>query len=371
MQPGFTVPDFVKNNSADEIHRRMMSSLPDDIDDTPGGFPSDFTKPAAIEKAELIEFHIMRTIMLAFPQYAWDEWLDLHGKQVHLTRKSPVCASGHIMISGVAGTELAVGTVFCTPATDLGPSVEFATNAPCIIGESGNVLVDVTAVEPGPNSDVKAGVISLMAKPVKGVISITNPEPITGGSERESNDDFYDRIAVEYENSKTYLGNDQDYIRWAKEAGAGDCIVVPVYRGPGTVKLVLVDGNGQPANERLIQDVYQYIVSSEDRSKRLLPTACAELSCVAATTVGISYECTGLLYHETDLMQIKEEFLGAVQKVYANAKKEGVLRYNDVRPILSRIGGVDDFDTFLMNGSMENIRLDSEAYPQTDQLVFS
>ena len=49
MQPGFTVPDFVKNNSADEIHRRMMSSLPDDIDDTPGGFPSDFTKPAAIE----------------------------------------------------------------------------------------------------------------------------------------------------------------------------------------------------------------------------------------------------------------------------------------------------------------------------------
>ena len=77
----------------------------------------------------------------------------------------------------------------------------------------------------------------------------------------------------------TYLGNDTDYKRWAKEAGAGDCIVDPAWKGPGTVRLVLVDGNGQPANKELIDAVFNHIVSPTDRAARLLPTGCAELTC--------------------------------------------------------------------------------------------
>ena len=83
MQPEFILPEFVKNNSADEIHQRMMNNLPDGMDDMPGGFPYDFTKPAALEKSELIQYHIVRALMLAFPQYAWDRWLDLHGQKVN------------------------------------------------------------------------------------------------------------------------------------------------------------------------------------------------------------------------------------------------------------------------------------------------
>ena len=54
------------------------------IDDMPGGFPFDFTMPAALEKDEFINYHMVRALMIAFPQYAWDEWLDRHGQQVHL-----------------------------------------------------------------------------------------------------------------------------------------------------------------------------------------------------------------------------------------------------------------------------------------------
>ena len=77
----------MEGTSADEIHRRMMAELPDDIDDMPGGFPYDMTRPAALEKAELINFHLARALMIAFPQFAWDEWLDLHGpvSYTHLT----------------------------------------------------------------------------------------------------------------------------------------------------------------------------------------------------------------------------------------------------------------------------------------------
>lgn len=372
-QPEFTMPDFLQGSSTEEIHERMMANLPPDIDDMPGGFPYDFTRPAAIEKDELINFHLVRSIMIAFPQYAWDEWLDLHGKQVNLPRHEPQKASGSIVVEGTTGTVILAGTVFCTAATDTGPSIEFTTDEDATIGEEGNVTIQITAVEAGPSSNVRADTITLMAKPDKSVTAVTNPDKITGGTERESDDDYFDRIAVEYDNSLTYLGNDTDYIRWAKEAGAGDCIVVPAANGPGTVKLVLVDANGQPANEKLVEDVYNHIVSPGDRSLRLLPTACSELSCVSATTVKINFVITGLQYDPsiTDIVTIKVDFSIKALAVYSKAKDSGVLRYNDIRPIISDITGVLDFDTFLVDGAMENIQLTSEQYPETGALDFS
>lgn len=372
MQPEFTRPEFIENNSAEEIHQRMMNNLPSDIDDMPGGFPFDFTMPAALEKDEFINYHMVRALMIAFPQYAWDEWLDLHGQQVHLERHQSESASGKIKVSGKARAIIAAGTVFCTPATETGPSIEFISQEDFEIGEDGTVLIPVSAVESGTGSNVPANTVLLMEKPDKNVTEVINPEPIRGGTERESNDDFYDRIAAEYGNSLTYLGNDSDYIRWAKEAGAGDCIVIPAAEGPGTVKLVLIDGNGQPANDELVQEVYSHIIAPEDRSKRLLPTACAKLICGPATTVKVNFKIAGLLFEEiTSIEQIKKDFVAAVKVVFVSAKHQGILRYNDVRPIIKGIAGVTDYGKFLMNGAEENINLASEEYPETGTLDFS
>lgn len=372
MQPEFIRPDFIENNSAEEIHQRMMNNLPADIDNMPGGFPYDFTRPAALEKDEFINYHLVRALMIAFPQYAWDNWLDLHGQQVHLERHPPKCASGKVKVTGTPGTIIAEGTIFCTPATDSGPSILFYSTEEKEIEAEGTILIPILAVESGASSNVPANTVTLMAKPDKNITEVINPEQITGGTERESNDNFYDRIATEYDNSLTFLGNDSDYIRWAKESGAGDCIVIPTAEGPGTVKIVLVDANGQPANDELVHKVYNYIVSPEDRSKRLLPTACAKLICGPATTVKIDYVITGLFYDETTtIKQIEKDFSTAVKAVYTVAKQQNILRYNDVRPIISNIAGVVDFEEFLMNGERENIQLNKEEYPKTGNFQFS
>lgn len=373
MQPEFIHPDFMDGTSADDIHRRMMAELPDDIDDMPGGFPYDMTRPTAIEKSELINFHLLRALMIAYPQYAWDEWLDLHGQQVHLTRHEAARATGVVTVTGSAGTELPAGTVFCTTATNDGPSIEFQSDADAAIPEGGSIDINVTAVEAGTNSNVKADTVILLMKPINNITSITNKDGITGGTERETDDDFYDRIAVEYSNSMTYLGNDTDYKRWAKEAGAWDCIVDPAWKGPGTVRLVLVDGNGQPANKELIDAVFNHIVSPADRAARLLPTGCAELTCAAATTVSVNYTCTGLIYdsEHTSIEEITAQFEALVKTKYEEAKANNVLRYNDIRPLLADISGVTDFSEFMMNGSMNNITLANIEYPATGTVKFS
>ena len=368
----FTLPDFLCNNSAEEIHERMMNSLPDDIDDMPAGFPYDFTMPAANEKDELINFHLARVLMLAFPQFAWDEWLDYHGQQVHLTRHEPRPATGIVTVRGAEGTSIPAGTVFCTPGTDESPSVSFVTAEMVTLGEDGIAEIEVQAQEGGTETNVPKGSVSILANPITGITSIINGEAMRGGTDRETNDDFYDRIAAEYGNNLTYLGNDSDYIRWAKAAGAGDCIVIPAWNGPGTVKLVLIDQNGQPASDKLTQTVYDFIVSENDRSKRLLPAGCAELTCVPAVTRAISYTITGLIYTEaTNIEQIKQDFAAVVKTAYEEAKNESLLRYNDVRPLIKNIYGVEDFETFLIDGRMENIVLSQQEYPETGTLNFS
>lgn len=237
--------------------------------------------------------------------------------------------------------------------------------------ESDTSLLGITAVKGGKKSNVPANTICILAKPNKNIKSVTNKEAITGGEERESNSDFYDRIASEYENSMTFLGNDSDYVRWAKEAGAGDCIVVSADEGPGTVKLVLVDRNGQPANKELTEAVYNYIVSPNNRESRLLPTACAKLNCVSAVTIKINYTYTGLVLNDNaDINKIKNDFRTALLKTYDKAKSQNVLRYNDIRPLISAIDGVKDFDTFTINDKTENIQLAQEEYPTTGTLNF-
>ena len=48
----YVPPQILSDMDDDVIHARMLEALPDDIDKTEGGFAHDFTRPAALEKAE-------------------------------------------------------------------------------------------------------------------------------------------------------------------------------------------------------------------------------------------------------------------------------------------------------------------------------
>lgn len=371
----FVRPFFVENSSPEEIQQRMMNALPEDIDGMPGGFAYDFTMPAAIEKSEMINFHILRTLMLMFPEWAWGEWLDLHGAQCGLQRKAAVCAGGYITITGGPGKKLPAGFIFCTPATGSTPSALYSLDEDITLPEDGTITAAITALEAGPASNVSAGTITIMSNPVEGIISISNEAAVTGGTEIESDDDFRERIALTYASADTsYVGNDSDYIRWALEVdGTGGCIVTQAWNGPGTVKLSLVDSNGDPANDRLCEAVYAHIVSPGDRTARLLPTGTAELTVMPADSMTLSYSCENLAYASeiTGIEQIKADFIAALAVYYAQAKEDGVVKWNIAHSLLTAVTGVEDFTDFAINGGTGNVALGSSVYPKTGTVTLS
>ena len=98
-------------------------------------------------------------------------------------------AFGYVKISAAEGTEIRSGTIFCTAATETGPSIEYSATEDVVVGSEGSALVPVSAVEAGVGSNVAANTVVLMAVPDKNVTEINNPEQIKGGTERETDDD--------------------------------------------------------------------------------------------------------------------------------------------------------------------------------------
>lgn len=367
----FINPDFMEGNSPEEIQQRMMAALPVDIDDMPGGFPYDFTMPTAMEKAELIHFFIPRLLMLMFPQYAWEEWLDLHGQSVGLLRRNAAYAFGYVTVSGEDEVSVPMGTVFCTPATESSAAIEFVTSETKVI-QDGTAQIPVTAFEAGSHYNVAAGTITLSLRPIRGVTGITNLEAITGGAEGEADDTFRDRIMdANFAKGTNFVGNISDYRRWAMEvSGVGSVTVIPTWDGPGTVKIVVIDTEGHPANERIIKDVFDHIMAPEDPFERKAPIG-VELTVSAPTTGTIQYRASVILKEDARMDDVKSEFGQLVADYYNKAKEEEILRYSRIYSILSETPGVLDFTGLLVNGGTANINIAKDNYPVTGVIDFT
>lgn len=364
----FIMPDWLKNQDAETIHRRMMARLPPDIDDTEGGFPWDFTKPTALEKAELLQFHLVETLKIMFPEWSYGEYLDLHAKRVALERRAAGYAYAELEIEGIAGTVIPAGFAFAVPSVNSQPAIEFRTMEAAEIAEDGKAAVGVLAVLPGTSGNVPADAIVLMVSPMRGITAIKNPEKASGGTEEESDDSLRARIMeIEQGLDTGFVGCDADYIRWAKEVpGVGNPFVIanwdPAVKN--SVKLVVLDSNGEPANDHILELVYDHIISPGNRLNRKAPIG-AILTVVAPVMKEIAYSLSASLMDGYDAAAVADSITASIQQYYIKAKDEGLVQYIKIHAIIAQTPGIYDFTHLTMNGDVENIAIALDEYPGT------
>lgn len=368
----FAVPSWLEGQDAETIHKRMMEQLPADIDKTEAGFPYDFTKPTALEVAELLEFYLPETIKIMFPQFAYSEWLDLHAKSIGLARKSPNQAYGILNITGTPGTEIPSGFRFAAPAVGDNPAVEFTANETVYINDEGTASVSITAVEAGTSGNVAENTIVIMSVPITGIASITNIEHTSGGTEEEDDESLRERIEEYNQNiDSSFVGCDADYIRWAKAVdGVGAAFVIPEWdlNVPNSVKVVVMDANGEPANEAIVEDVYNYIMSPDNRLERKAPIgAIVTVASPTILTINLSFKLVCESGYSADL--IMKQFKKNLQSYYIEAKGEKEIKYSRVGAVLSGTAGVDDYFNLKINGGIENIKISEDEYPVTGEVL--
>lgn len=400
----YETPEFLLGQSADEIHARMLENLPAGIDVGEGNIPWDFTRPSALEKAEMVEFTLNETIKLIFPQWSYGRWLELHGEKVNVIRRAANHASGTLNVTGAVGTVIPSGYQFAT-AADITASVIFEASGGAVLNgeadESGMVTnaIDIRAVEGGPGGNVDADSIKLMVTPLKGIAKVSNPEAMTGGTDAEPEDEYLVRILDAMRNGNSMTGCNADYIRWAKEVAAvGQVIVDPEWDDPtlpenfhytdqaghrrcaGAVRLIIVDTNGSPANKQILDAVYLHIAGTSDTDiERLMPIG-AHLTVVAPDNVGVAIAATVLLDEGAEIDTVTERFKKGLNDYWREVAQEaaddadthtGYIRMVQVGAVLAKTAGVVDYTGLTVNGQTENIPITNAQYPVTGEVKLS
>ena len=340
MAEEFILPDFLQNCDVDTIHEKMLSELPSDIDKTQGGFVWDLTRPTALIASELLEYYIPMTLQTMFPQWSTGNYLDLLAALAQISRKEAAKASVELLITGAEGTVIPAGTVFSTAASGDEGNIRFSTDAHATIGDSrdGETAVRATAVEAGTGANVPADTVIVQEEPITGVTSVTNPHMAVGGIDMEDDDSLRERIIEKLgSNDNSYVGNISDYKRWAESvSGVGNCEVVPEWKGPETVKLVITDNNGERPSVEILDAVYNYIMAPDSPLERLAPPNCI-LTVARPDLIEVSYAVTATIASGYSAATVGTAFRKKLEDYYKVAAEAGKIRYLKVYALLADI----------------------------------
>ena len=340
----YETPSFLKNRSVSELYARIREILPKDIDISAGGHGWNMTRPVALIGAEICEFVLPEVIKLILPGSSYGEFLDGHARRDGLTRRSAVAASGEITITGEANSFIPAGSLFSVPAVNDQPSIDYATTADITISSDGAATADVVCTQTGIVGNTGENTIILVSSKLTGVTSVTNAKEITGGTEEESDESLIARIN-EYDKTQgfSFVGNEADYKRWAEDVdGVGTATVISAEDDSGTVTIILTDDNGAPANETLRENVYNKIMSPNDREQRLAPIG-AILVVVAPQTNGIGIKAVIELEAGATIEDVKEKFAAVLSLYLAEALDDEEVKYSQVWAKLASVSGVADF----------------------------
>ncbi|SMG58188.1 Uncharacterized phage protein gp47/JayE [Paenibacillus aquistagni] len=223
---------------------------------------------------------------------------------------------------------------------------------------TGNGTVNIKSVKAGAIGNVPANQVTQMPVTISGITSVTNPNPITGGYEAESDESLRERYYIAIRTPPT-SGNIYHYLQWAKEvSGVGDAKVFPVARGENTVEVVIIDQNKLPAPAELVQRVQEHIdPNSEGLGNGQAPIGA---KCFVVAAEGLELKIDVVVTPEsgyeldTVLENIKASITSYLKEI---AFKVNYVSYAKIGEAIINAAGVEDYSGLTVNGGIANVQV--------------
>ena len=388
----FTLPEELQDVDYNSILAQMLAKVPDQYDKLEGSFVYDMIAPSALEAAELIQLWLALGLKMNFHFWASGVWLDHHAHDCGLSRHAATCAYVDVKVTTTQAVTFPKGFIFSVPADGSDPSIDFETTEEIICAAADTYTLRLKAVAPDVGSNVAAHSIKIMKTPIKGISAIDNPAAATGGTPAEDDESLRQRISDFYAgHGHSYVGNRADYIRWAKSIdGVGFVNCIPTYDGENSVKLIISDTTGKPANREKLQQVANLIfgegsteLERHNDLNRLAPIGVQKWAVVAPETKDIYIKLSAKL--SADENYVKKNIAANLSNYFATLADEnnsyGELKIQKVAAILSNATGIDDFKNLqlglkvggeIVYGS-DNLSFDAEEFPyiSTDNIVIN
>ncbi|OPX87016.1 MAG: Baseplate J-like protein [Pelotomaculum sp. PtaB.Bin104] len=331
-------------DTRETIQARMLQNINDSFDRSTGSFFFDATKPVAIE-LEGMGADIDGILDKGFATTATGEYLDRKVAEQGLNppRKPATKATGTVQITGQQGATIAKGIKVASDTVTY-----TVTSETTVIGATNIEIVSVECDQAGSIGDAPVGAIKSFPVTIAGLSAVTNPAAFTDGYDGESDTELRQRYFEKVRTPPT-SGNVYHYRSWAKEVtGVGDARIFPLWNGNGTVKVVIIDSNKQPADAELISDVTTHI---ED----VRPIG-ATVTVVSAAGLSINIVATLTLATGYTLNQVK----GYIETNITNYLKsiafiESAVSYARIGSTILSTEGVLDYTGLTVNGGTSNI----------------
>lgn len=350
--------DYLDESQTTEenIRKRMLANVTDGVDKSEGGYIWDSISPVAIEMV-FIAMMAKKILTLGFAQTTSGDYLDMRAEEHGVFRKSAVHATGQIKITGTVGKTIYSGLQVSTEADSYSAiaAVQFITTMDVSIGSNGTVLAPIKAIIAGESGNIAVNKIVLLLQSNSYISSVTNMDATTGGTNEESDDALKTRY-LEYVRTPGTSGNIQDYRQWALAvSGVSAVHVIPLWNGPGTVKVIILGPDKLPATSVLVKNVQDYI-SPDNNGSRQAPIG-ASVTVVSATSIYISVDAVVILDNSSvSTIEIKEKFTAALITYLASiAFSTDTVRIARIGGILIDQIGVIDYTKLTINGGTSNI----------------
>lgn len=292
-----------------------------------GTFENDVLVTNSIEFGKM-EVELEQMYKAAFAETSWGEYLTMIAAEFGVDRKIASKATGTVTVTGTG--MVSKGSRFSTSAGNV-----FVTTKEADIKGSGDIPVEASL--DGADGNVAAGTIVNIPISIPGILSVTNAKATTGGYDEESDEDLLKRYYIAVRTPAT-SGNKWHYYNWAMSVkGVGDCRVRPLWNGPGTVKVLIVDSNHQTAADTLIKAVADYIETVRPIGATVTVTSPTPFA------ITVSAAIKGTL----DAEECRKAINSRLAKTAMDLTE---LSYAQVIDIIMNQSSVEDCDNVLLNG---------------------
>lgn len=341
----------------DAIMQRLLNNVSADVDKSEGSFIYDALAPVALELAQTYA-ELDRILQIVFAQTSHGEWLEKRCAEFGIYRKVGTKATGQVKFMGNDGIVIPAGTLV---QTELG--LQFQTKAEVTI-QGGVAIADIEAIGVGSQYNVPANTIIELPVQIVGVISVTNEAPTTGGTNDEDDESLLNRLFIKVQSPAT-SGNVNHYKQWALEvAGVGDVKVFPLWNGPGTAKVVIIDSNKQPASVDIINAVTTHI--EENRP------ICVQVTVQSAQALAINVSATIVRNTNYTLEQVTTNVSNKITEYLKSiAFKQSYVSYAQIGSLILDSEGVLDYSNLTVNSGTANISVGEEQVAVLGQVVLS
>ena len=318
-----------ENMTYENILNDMLSRVTSDVDKREGSVIYDALSPAAYKLAETY-FMLDMTLDLVLGDTAVGPFLDRVVADHGITRKPATYAVRKIVTSGPVD----IGTRWGIQGLTYTITEQITTNqyrAICV--EEGNVGNQYSgALE---NIDNVSGVTATLT------------DIIISGEDEETDDNLRARFYSQIRTAGT-SGNAYDYRNWALEvAGCGDAKVFPLWDGPGTVKILVVDEN------MAIDPALPDLVAAHIEDVRPIG---ATVTVESPSGLAIDVEADVQLDGSKSLEDVQDSFSAKLSEYLKEIAFETYsVSYAKVGSLLLSTDGVQDYSGLLVNSGTSNI----------------